>query len=68
MLALIEIIIENSNNFHIRTQFPEKNFACKIVVLLISRYIADYIFFINDREKFFFQKYENNTKFQEKFY
>ncbi len=67
LLALIlKLLLKIPIIFHIRTQFPEKNFACKIVVLLISRYIADYIFFITDREKFFFQKYENNTKIPRK--
>ena len=69
LLALIlKLLLKIPIIFHIRTQFPEKNFACKIVVLLISRYIADYIFFITDREKFFFKNMKIIQKFQEKFY
>ncbi len=43
--------------FHVRTQFPENNFICKLIVKLIDKYIADYIFFITHKEKFFFNKY-----------
>ena len=52
--------------FHIRTQFPEKNLACKIIVYLITKYIADYIFFISDKEKFFFKKYDTKSKIPKK--
>lgn len=52
--------------FHIRTQFPQKNFACKIIVNLITRYIADYIFFITDIERNFFLKYDKNSKVPKK--
>lgn len=63
---LLKLITKKPIIFHIRTQFPEKNLACKFIVFLISKYIADYIFFITDMERFFFNKYTNESKVPQK--
>lgn len=63
---LLKFITNKPIIFHIRTQFPEKNLACKFIVFLITKYIADYIFFITDLERYFFNKYKNHSKIPKK--
>ena len=63
---LLKFLTKKPIIFHVRTQFPEKNFVCKIIVYVITNYIANYIFFITDNEKFYFQKYDNNSKVPKK--
>ena len=59
---VLKILINKPILFHIRTQFPKNNLACRFIVKLIVNFIADYIFFISDREKFYFNKYDKNSK------
>ncbi len=60
----IKLLTNNKIVIHMRTLLPEKNIFSYILIKMISKYCADYIFFIskNEKERFFKDNLKSKIK------
>ena len=65
---VLKILINKPILFHIRTQFPKNNLACRFIVKLIVNFIADYIFLFQIEKNSISTSMIKIQKFQNRYY